>query len=148
MIIVADSSALIALATCSALELLVNLYDDIHVPQTVYQEVTHPDKPQAKVLSQFLHSRVVEIDRTQLIIAVGGLGEGELEAMALYRQLNAQRLLIDDRRARRVAEVNGIACIGVLVPMKMFRQLKAAIKEGSKLPEMTVAMIEEFLDVS
>lgn len=114
MIVVADSSALIALATCSALEILVSIYDDVYVPQAVYREVAHPDKPQAEILRQFLHNRVVEIDKNQLIIAVGGLGQGELEAMALYQQLKAHKLLIDDRRARRVAEANEIACIGAL----------------------------------
>lgn len=114
MIVIADSSALIALATCSALDLAVSLYSDIYVPRAVYQEISHPGKPHAQILSQFLHGRVVEADKKQFVIAVGGLGEGEVEAMVLYHQLNAYRLLIDDRRARRVAEANGIDCVGSL----------------------------------
>ncbi len=114
MIIVADSSALIALATCSSLSVLVDLYDDVYVPISVYQEVSQLDKPQAVVLKEFLRERIIEVDQNQLVIAVGGLGTGELEAMALYQQLNAHKLLIDDRRARRVAEANGIDCIGAL----------------------------------
>lgn len=39
MLIVADSSALIALATCQGLEILLRLYDDMKVPQAVYDEV-------------------------------------------------------------------------------------------------------------
>lgn len=114
MIIVADSSALISLATCSSLNLLIDLYDDVYVPIAVYQEVSQLDKPQASILREFLRDRIIKIDQTQLVIAVGGLGTGELEAMALYQQLNAHKLLIDDRRARRVAEANGIDCIGAL----------------------------------
>jgi len=34
--------------------------------------------------------------------------------MILYRQLAADRLLIDDRRGRRVATINGIEIIGSL----------------------------------
>jgi uncharacterized protein len=37
-----------------------------------------------------------------------------LEAIALYRQLNADFLLIDDKKAREVAEENNINCIGTL----------------------------------
>jgi predicted nucleic acid-binding protein len=48
------------------------------------------------------------------VLAAGGLGQGELEAMALYKQLSADALLIDDRRARAVAEHNQIVCIGTL----------------------------------
>lgn len=114
MIIVADSSALIALATCSALDVLLDLYDNIYVPSAVYYEVSQADKPQAATLQEFLHERIVEINPNQLIIAVGGLGTGELEAMALYQQLQADKLLIDDRKAKRVAQANGIECIGVL----------------------------------
>ena len=50
----------------------------------------------------------------QILITIGGLGKGEIEAMALYSQLNADQLLIDDRRARRIAEANQIRCIGAL----------------------------------
>ena len=114
MIIVADSSALIALATCSALDVLIDLYDDVYVPNAVYLEVIQPNKPQAAILRDFLDERVVEIDPRQFVIAVGGLGAGELEAMALYQQLKAHKLLIDDRKARRVAEANGIECVGAL----------------------------------
>jgi len=35
MLVVADSSALIALATCEGLDLLLALYDDIKVPEAV-----------------------------------------------------------------------------------------------------------------
>lgn len=114
MIVVADSSALIALAICSALDILLDVYDEVYIPSAVYQEISQPDKPQSQVLSQFFSDRVLEIDKSQLVVAVGGLGKGELQAMALYRQLNAHSLLIDDRRARRVAEANGIKCIGAL----------------------------------
>lgn len=114
MLVVADSSALVALATCEALDVVTRLYDEIRVPQAVYDEVVVPEKPQAAVLSLFLAGRVVKVDMNRWIVASGGLGQGELEAMALYKQLSADALLIDDRRARAVAEYNQIVCIGAL----------------------------------
>jgi len=114
MLVVADSSALVALATCEALDVVTRLYDEIRVPQAVYAEVVVPEKPQAAVLSLFLAGRVVKVDMNRWIVASGGLGQGELEAMALYKQLSADALLIDDRRARAVAEYNQILCIGAL----------------------------------
>jgi predicted nucleic acid-binding protein len=114
MLVVADSSALVALATCSALDVLARLYDEVRVPQAVYDEVVVPERPQAAVLSSFLAGRVVKVDMARWIVASGGLGQGELEAMALYKQLAADALLIDDRRARAVAEYNRIVCIGAL----------------------------------
>jgi len=43
-----------------------------------------------------------------------GLGQGELEAIALYKNKEADFLLIDDRRAKNFAKLNGINVIGSL----------------------------------
>lgn len=114
MLIVADSSALIALATCDGLDVLLQLYGEVRVPQAVYDEIVKPEKPQAAVLEAFLTSRVEKVDTTHWVLAAGGLGQGEIEAMALYKQLSADALLIDDHRARAIAEHNHINCIGAL----------------------------------
>ena len=122
MLIVADSSALIALATCEGLDILLCVYEDLKVPQAVYDEVVAPEKPQAIALASFLSGRVMEVDTTHWVLAAGGLGRGELEAMALYKQLSADALLIDDRRARLVAEHNQIQCIGALGVLLLAKQ--------------------------
>lgn len=114
MLVIADSSALIALATCGALTILTQLYADVRVPQAVFDEVTDPDKPQGVELAAYLAGRVVVVDFSRWVLAAGGLGQGELEAMALYKQLSADVLLLDDRRARSVAEHNHINCVGTL----------------------------------
>jgi uncharacterized protein len=114
MLIVADSSALIALATCDGLDLLLRVYDNIKVPEAVYAETVAPEKPQSDVLGLFLSERVMKVDTTRWVLAVEGLGRGEIEAMALYKELSADALLIDDHRARIIAEHNQINCIGAL----------------------------------
>lgn len=114
MLIVADSSALIALATCDGLEVLLQVYDDVKVPEAVFAEVVAPEKPQSDSLGSFLSGRVVKVDTNRWVLAAGGLGRGEIEAMALYKQLSADVLLIDDHRAKVIAEHNQINCIGAL----------------------------------
>lgn len=89
MLIVADSSALVALAACDALEFLTALYDDVKVPQAVYDEVTVSGKSEARSLAKFLQERIVMVDSTQFVFAAGGLGRGEIEAMLLYKNLAA-----------------------------------------------------------
>jgi uncharacterized protein len=83
MLIVADSSALIALATCDALPLLLEVYDDVKVPEAVYMETVSPEKPQSDILASFLTGRVVQVDTSRSVLAAGGLGRGEIEAMTL-----------------------------------------------------------------
>ena len=114
MLIIADSSALVALATCQGLNILLELFGDVKVPQAVFDEVALPEKPLASSLGIFLAGRVEKVDASHWVLAAGDLGKGEIEAMALYKQLSADFLLIDDRRARLIAEHNQIHCVGAL----------------------------------
>lgn len=114
MLVVADTSALVALAACNALSLLDQLFQEVRVPPAVLRECTVPGKPEAERLEAYLKDKVTNVDLGEFIIAVAGLGQGELEAMALYKRLHANRLLVDDHRARRVASVNGIEVVGSL----------------------------------
>jgi uncharacterized protein len=114
MLVVADTSALVALAACDSLSLLDRLFNDVRVPPAVLRECSVPGKPEAERLASYLQDRVAEVDLDDFVIAVAGLGQGELEAMALYKRLHADRLLVDDHRARRVAILNGIEVVGSL----------------------------------
>ncbi len=122
MVVIADSSALVALATCEALEVLKQLYPDVKVPQAVYDEVVEPGKSQASKLEAYLKNRVEVVETSRFVFTAGGLGQGEIEAMALYKQLSADQLLIDDRRARAIAEHNNIQCIGALGVLLLAKQ--------------------------
>lgn len=115
MILVADNSALIALAVCNSLNLLDLLFTEVKVPRAVFVEVSKKSKKEADLLAHYLEDKIidVEIDRNY-IIKEGTIEIGELEAMTLYKQLAANWLLIDDRRARKIAELNQIKIIGSL----------------------------------
>jgi len=109
--IIGDSSALVALAVVNQLELLEKLYDNLYIPEAVFNEVTQIGKPQSDKLRQFLQSRVKRVDLTLTQL---GLGLGELEAITLYKNLDADVLLIDDNRAKKYASLNGVKVIGSL----------------------------------
>jgi predicted nucleic acid-binding protein len=112
MLVVADTSALLALAACESLGLLDVLFHEVRVPPAVFRECVHPGKPGAELLDTYLRERVVDVDLNQFVIAAAGLGRGELEAMALYKKIRADRLLLDDNRARKVAQLNGLRVVG------------------------------------
>ncbi len=114
MIVVADSSALLALAACDSLYLLDELFQRVQVPGAVFRECVVPDKPKAVQLEAYLCDKTIEVDLYEFIIAATGIGQGELEAMALHKRLHADYLIIDDNRARKVAAFNGITVIGSL----------------------------------
>lgn len=112
MLVVADTSSLVALAAAESLDLLDQLFDDVRIPSAVEAELLVPGKPHAVVLREFLHGKVVAVDLTRYVIAAPGLGLGELEAMALYKAISADQLLVDDERARKVARLNSIQVVG------------------------------------
>jgi uncharacterized protein len=114
MILVADCSALVALSVCGSLNLLEHLFAVVVVPETVYIEATQPDKKQAQALKTFLHGKVRQVNLETYVFLDAYADAGETEAMLLYKQLAADKLLIDDKRGRKVAKINQISTIGSL----------------------------------
>ncbi len=126
MIIIADSSTLIALASCNSLILLDKLFSEIKVPQAVFDEVVNQDKPLAQTLKNYLANKVSFIDPSQLMQQ--NLGIGEREAITLYKQLYADLLLIDDAKAKRIAINNDIKVIGSLGVLLLAKQKGLILK--------------------
>ena len=110
--IIGDSSALITLSIIDRLDLLEKIFKKVYVPQAVYKEVTTINKPQSLELKEFLKDKVIKVEMDNSFNI--GLGDGELEAMALYKKKKADFLLIDDQRAKRFAKLNNINTIGSL----------------------------------
>jgi uncharacterized protein len=122
MILIGDSSALIALAVCDSLDVLSELYREVYVPEAVFFEVTKSDKPEAHKLRQFLSNRIKSVHASAFVYLDALADKGETDAMLLYKQLSADRLLIDDKKGRKIAQLNHIRTIGSLgVLLKAFR---------------------------
>jgi predicted nucleic acid-binding protein len=113
MIVIADSSALVALSLCQSLPLLETLFGEVYVPLSVYKEVTFKGKPEAEALGDYLQARVKPVDmENHPIQNTTNLGSGELEAIALYMDIDADLLIIDDARAKKAAYENGLEVMG------------------------------------
>jgi len=114
MILIADSSALVALSICDNLDLLNTLFGEVKVPQAVYDEISVSNKPEALALTKFLSGRVESVNTDNYVYLDAYADAGETEAMLLYKQIDADWLLIDDKRGRKIAVVNKIKTIGSL----------------------------------
>jgi len=138
MILVADCSALVALASCNALGLLDRLFGTVVVPETVYREAVVGNKPEAEQLQGYLRGRVRALDPEHTVLLDGFSDAGETEAMLLYHHLHASYLLIDDRRGRRMARINNIRVVGslgVLLNAKQAGLIKAVKPYVERLSE-------------
>lgn len=57
-----------------------------------------------------LHNRVLDIRTTNHLSTI--MDYGESESVILYKEINADYLLIDDNKARSIAESLDVKCIG------------------------------------
>ena len=135
MIIISDTSIITNLAAIQYLQLLPQLYDQVTIPEAVYRELTEIDPPVPGTLevqiAPWLEVRQVfdrsVIERLQIEVK---LDLGESEAIALALELNADLLLIDERRGRAEADRLGVritGLLGILVEAKR-KNLIAALK--------------------
>jgi predicted nucleic acid-binding protein len=116
LIVVADTSPLNYLIQIECVDLLRALYGQVVIPHGVLEELSHVDAPIAvrlwgDHLPDWVDSRVVQPqpDRTLSV-----LDRGEREAIQLALELNANLLLIDERRGWIEAERRGLSVTGTL----------------------------------
>ncbi|MDZ7380002.1 MAG: DUF3368 domain-containing protein [candidate division KSB1 bacterium] len=117
MIVVSDASPLISLAMTGHLELLKHLYQQVLIPDAVYQELIGNDveRPGA-VAVQTLEWIIAQPVQNEMVVRAlhGELARGEAAAIALAVERQADMVLIDERRARAVATRLGLNVVGVL----------------------------------
>lgn len=117
MMVVSDSSPLIALSKIGQFELLKSLYTQLLIPQAVYNEVVKAENNRpgaAEVFSADWIEVQKVTDQTAVLLLREQLDQGESEAIVLALEAKAQVLLIDEARGRRIAQARGLADIGTV----------------------------------
>jgi len=115
MIVVCDSSPIIALALIDKLELLDQLFNEVIIPFNVYKELTIPNKPEAKKIKLWAKTKTFAAKNLRTVkLLQTMLDAGESEAISLYWERNADYLLIDEKKGRRIAKYNNVNIIGTL----------------------------------
>ena len=117
MIVVSNTTPLLCLYYINHLNLLQELFGKIYVPEAVYNEITNygENKPGNDLfhLSNFIITKKVINKMTVELLQVN-LDYGESEAVVLAKELPADILLMDEKKARRVAQANNILIMGTL----------------------------------
>lgn len=117
MIVVSDTSPISNLAAIGQLPLLQQLYSEVIIPTAVHQELLNSGSEDPAVLAvQTLDwIQVRSVTNAGLLQPLqASLDSGEAEATALAIELNADRLLIDERRGRQQAIQVGLKVTGLL----------------------------------
>ena len=112
-LVIADSGPIFSLVLIDKLDILDALFDDIKIPQAVWEEITFDKtKSDYQKLYNFFKDKTCQILGLNELTFV--MDYGESESLILYKELNADFLLIDDKKARKIAENFEINCIGII----------------------------------
>ena len=119
MLIVSDTTPIISLMKINRLYLLEELFQKVWIPKSVYKELTEndsfPEEAEQIRRSGFIY--VAEAENRILVnklLNENGLDLGESEAIALACDLEADLLLVDEKRARRIAKQMDIPKTGTV----------------------------------
>ena len=127
MIIIADTGAIISLGHVNKIDLIEKVFGECFIAHAVWDELMNYEHPDLKVeIFDKLKEKVVKIKSKNNLSII--MDYGESESVILYEELQADYFLIDDNKARVVAESLNVNCIGSLGLLIKAKQ-KGYIKE-------------------
>lgn len=125
MIVVSDTTPISELVKVGRLTLLRDLFRYIIIPNEVYNELITGTHPAATVVQSINWIEVCSVSDRQKVSDIHtatGLGLGECAAFVLAEELGADRILLDDRTARREARTRNLPVIGTIGILLLAKQ--------------------------
>jgi len=113
--VVADTGPIIALAVIGKLDVLRSLFDEVFVPEAVHEEILEGGADgvgiSSYVRASWLRKQTLRSPLDPLVKSV--LDKGEASVIQLAREAGTDWVLIDERKARKIArEVYGLKVVG------------------------------------
>ena len=128
---VLNTSPVIFLGKINCLHLLIESVNTIFIPQRVADELLDN-----KLQAQLELREVSQIGAAYVRGAIGSLHQGELEAIVLAQELNADYVVLDDLLARRKAKRLGLQMMGT-IGILLFLEKMDANQAWEKIMELT-----------
>lgn len=114
MIVVSDTSPINYLVLIGEIELLPQLFGQVIIPQAVLDELLKQGTPETVKNWANNHPDWLKVQNATLVDQTIALGAGEREAISLAKEINADLVLIDDRKARKTAIERGLNVAGTI----------------------------------
>lgn len=140
MIVVSNTTPLIGLAVIQRFDLLRQLFGELYIAQAVYDEAVVAGREAGGAkrevsIATWIHTMSVD-DRLAVEVLLDELDIGEAETIILARELDADWVLMDERKGRRKLAQLGIpkiGTVGILLKAKQLGLLLAVRPELEKL---------------
>ncbi len=112
MTVICNATPLINFAAITRLDILQATFEQIIIPQAVYNETTGSGFPGTQYVLQAIASGWLQVRPVATIASTipVELDDGEREAIAIGQQ----RILLDEREARQIAQRFGLQVMGTL----------------------------------
>ncbi|PIV22503.1 MAG: hypothetical protein COZ69_07145 [Deltaproteobacteria bacterium CG_4_8_14_3_um_filter_45_9] len=130
-LLIMDASSLILLGRCGLIEVLSQVFSVI-IPRGVFNEVVNEETlkqyPDANIISELVKSKKIEVflvERQKFQFPIT-LGEGEIEAIILTRQMENGILVTDDGKAIK-------ACRYLKIPFIISPKVVTALYQLEKI---------------
>jgi len=136
-----DTSVLIALERINMLDILCKIYSPIILPEAVVSEF-------GPLLIECYSSEKVKSPMVGLLVLDLNLGRGEAESIALASEIGL-RLVMDDLKARKVAENLGLkitGTIGILLKAESLALIDNAYDKAKELRDKGFYISDQLLD--
>lgn len=114
-VVVCNTTPILTLLGIDVFDVLEKLYDKIIIPNAVFQEIEQGKHKIYKSLTQLQWVEVKEVQDKSLVEELTKyLDAGEAEVIALGKELNADLVIIDEKKGRNFAQLNNLICVGSL----------------------------------
>lgn len=125
LVAILDSTALIDLARVNLLDVLPHIFHEIHIPESVFQEVVIKGRGKigSREVSQdsfLIRAKIQSIAEVELLR--GALSQTDAEVIVLAKEKSADVVITRDRRLRRRARQEKLNAV---LTSKFYVQLKA-----------------------
>jgi uncharacterized protein len=154
VIIVSNTTPLIGLASIKHFELLHQIFHKIYIPSAVYNEVVVTGREFGGAKKEVQTAKWIETlsikDHLAVEVLLDDLDLGEAETIVLARELNADWVLMDEKKGRRKVTqlgLNKIGTMGILLKAKEMGFLTVIRPELEKLRRQGFSISQKVLEV-
>jgi len=153
VIVVSNTTPLIGLASIQRFDLLQQLFGQLTIAQAVYDEAVVAGREiggakQEVALATWIRTMTVQ-DRLAVEVLLDDLDLGEAETIVLAREMGADWVLMDEKKARRKLTqlgLNKIGTVGILLKAKQLGLLPVIRPDLERLSQQGFSLSQAVID--
>jgi len=135
--VIANNTPLVALWILGRLDLLRELYDEVLIPEAVYEEFLATERAlRQAALQDAPWIKTAPLSNPQHVRVYVGLDQGEAEVLALVEERSARLVIIDEYKGRRYAQRLGLPLTGTLGLLLVAKEQRLVSNLSALLAEL------------